>query len=1442
MEVKDFHALRISLASPEQIRSWSYGEVTKPETINYRRLRPEKDGLFCEAIFGPTKDWQCYCGKYKQIRYKGITCEKCGVLVTRSSVRRERMGHIELAAPVAHIWYTRRVPSYLGLLLDISRRNLDRVLYFAQYVITRVDEQARAKALKRLDDELSRERTRLERAVQEQIDELRARTEAEIEALREREQAYQRQLDEKQARDVENVMKAAQSLQRQIEAQMGKPAAAAIQFVVEGGERYEPVTLVDSGDLVTRDHLSRLNDLVETRLNAIKVSADEDLARERERIEADIERLRFTSAQEMENLSHASDSDLTALANRLEEERAELMSIQQLQFLNEGQYRDLSERWGHIFQAGMGAEALREICVNLDLDKLARELRSQIRSTRSKQIRKKAVKRLRVVESLRKSHNRPEWMILTVLPVIPPDLRPMVQLDGGRLATSDLNDLYRRVINRNNRLKRLLELGAPDVIVRNEKRMLQEAVDSLIDNSRRGKAISARGRRQLKSLSDMLKGKQGRFRRNLLGKRVDYSGRSVIVIGPDLELHQCGLPRGMALELFRPFVIQKLVEYNYANNVKGAKRVIEQHRPEVWEVLEEVIKTRPILLNRAPTLHRLGIQAFEPVLVDGNAINIHPLVCSAFNADFDGDQMAVHVPLSQKAVEEARELMLSTKNLLLPANGKPVVGPAKDMVLGVYYLTMAEDGQPGEGKVFSSLDEVALAYSLGKVGLHARIKLADPAGHDGGKTRLVDTTVGRAIFNSILPMPLRYVNDVLDKNKLQDLVGKCYQLLGPEETARFVDDIKAIGFRYATQSGTTIAVSDITVPKVKQAILEEVGQQVAQVEQQYRRGLITEEEQYVKTVELWTQATDRVTEAVRHSIDTQSPLRLMADSGATKGGFQPIRQLAGMRGLMADPAGRIFPLPIRSNFREGLTALEYFISTHGARKGLADTALRTADAGYLTRRLVDVAQDLIINAHDCGTQAGHWVDADSSKAIGETLGDRIIGRIAAANVVNPETGEIIVERGQMIAEAEVEAITQAGIKEVFVRSPMTCELEHGICAMCYGRDLARGGLVQIGEAVGIVAAQSIGEPGTQLTLRTFHTGGVANVEDITHGLPRVQELFEARTPKGEAIISDIDGRVDIVTTEDGGRVLKVIQAEMRHDTYDIPGNWAILVEDGETIPAHTRLAKRGDREILAERGGIVSRDGTTVSVHWEFRDEREYEVASAARLRVAAGDMVKAGQQLTEGSLNPNRILRIMGREAAQKYLLDEVQRVYHSQGVSIHDKHIELIIRQMTSRVRITSTGDSDLLPGELIDRLKFQAMNERLMAAGKRPATGRPVLLGITKTALNTDSFLSAASFQHTINVLAQAAIEGKRDELHGLKENVIIGKLIPAGTGYAARKQRELARSASLAATQEQPADVGFAPAEAGEAGASDQSLDSVDDSEGMDDTFDDDESMY
>ncbi len=1385
MEAKDFRALRVSLASPERILSWSYGEVTKPETINYRRLRPEKDGLFCEAIFGPTKDWQCYCGKYKNVRYRGIVCDKCGVEVTRAAVRRERMGHIELAAPVAHVWYTRRVPSYLGVLLDVSRRNLDRVLYFAQYVVTHVDEEARQKALKRLADEAERERKRLDAMAREAVRVVKDRVDAEL--AKRKAQLDQRagRLDEKLNEATEAVMKEAQGLQARIEERMGKDIRTPIIF------SQTRTLIADKGEAIGREHLTKLNRVVKAKLAELEAKNSVEREKALSKLESEIEHWKTASEEEQAEIEAKLAEDVGALEARVGAEREEIQALAQGQFLTEARYRDLKSRWGQVFKADMGAEAFLEILKRMELDQMSKELWREVKTSKSKQKRKKAIKRLRVVESLRKSANRPEWMILTYLPVIPPDLRPMVQLDGGRFATSDLNDLYRRVINRNNRLKRLLELGAPDVIVRNEKRMLQEAVDSLIDNSQRGKALSRRGRRELKSLSDMLKGKKGRFRRNLLGKRVDYSGRSVIVIGPKLKLHQCGLPKSMALELYRPFVISKLVEYNFASNVKGAKRIIERERPEVWEVLEEVIKQRPVLLNRAPTLHRLGIQAFEPVLVEGKAIQIHPLVCPAFNADFDGDQMAVHVPLSEMAVQEARHLMLSTKNLLKPASGEPVVGPAKDMVLGVYYLTMTRDGLNGEGRVFSSLEEVELAFNLGLVDLHARIQLKTETVYASGSERypdgrprvqLIDTTVGRALFNMILPSELRFVNDVLDKGKLNDLVARCYLWLGLEATTNLVDAIKNIGFEYATHSGTTIAVSDFVVPAEKQTILNEIETQVNEVDRQYRRGLLTEKEQYTRTIELWQQATSRVADAVKRALDPQANLSVMALSGATKGGFGPISQLAGMRGLMADPAGNIIALPIKSNFREGLTALEYFISTHGARKGLADTALRTADAGYLTRRLVDVAQDQIVNAYDCGTKSGIWIRRGDNVG-GQSLPARIIGRILAGPVMDSKSGDLIGEAGTMIDELMAQKIDRGGVSEVYLRSPMSCELRHGLCQMCYGRDLGRGTLVEIGAAVGIVAAQSIGEPGTQLTLRTFHTGGVAAEGDITHGLPRVEELFEARKkPRGEAVMSDIDGVAQVTRGEEGLRVVKVVFSQDARDDYDVPGNWSLKVEDGQEVAEGDVIASRGDQTLVAKHAGKVQmRKNRPLSVVYEIRDEREYEVPSAARLTVEDGQPVAAGQSLSEGALNPHRILRIMGREATQLYILSDIQQVYRSQGQNINDKHFEVIIRKMLSRVQIVSSGDSDLLPGELIDRLQLQDINEALVNAGKRPATAMPVLLGVTKAALTTDSFLSASSFQHTIKVLAGAAIEGKTDDLFGLKENVIIGKLIPAGTGF-------------------------------------------------------------
>jgi DNA-directed RNA polymerase subunit beta' len=1381
VEAKDFRALRVSLASPEQIKSWSYGEVTKPETINYRRLRPEKDGLFCEAIFGPTKDWQCYCGKYKNVRYRGIICDKCGVEITRAAVRRERMGHIELAAPVAHVWYTRRVPSYLGLLLDISRRNLDRVLYFAQYIITYVDEEARQKALKRLDEETERDRKQIEVQAKETGATLKSKVETDVDKRKVHREERAEKLEEKLTSATEPLMKEAQALEKRIEERLGGQIRTPIVF------ESAKVTIAEAGETIGKEHLTKLRKLVKARLDELKDKNAEERERALAKIDLDITTLKEGLAKEIEEVETKLAQDIEALQAKAGVERDELMALAPMQFLTETKYRDIKSRWGQVFKADMGAEAFYDILARMDMDVLAKELWREVKTSKSKQKRKKAIKRLRVVENFRKSNNRPEWMILTILPVIPPDLRPMVQLDGGRFATSDLNDLYRRVINRNNRLKRLIELGAPDVIVRNEKRMLQEAVDSLIDNSQRGKALSRRRRRELKSLSDILKGKKGRFRRNLLGKRVDYSGRSVIVIGPNLKLHQCGLPKTMALELYRPFVISKLVSYNYASNVKGAKRIIERERPEVWEVLEEVIKERPVLLNRAPTLHRLGIQAFEPILVEGKAIQIHPLVCSAFNADFDGDQMAVHVPLSDKAVEEARRLMLSTANLLKPADGEPVVGPAKDMVLGVYYLTMEKAGLKGEGMTFADLDEVELAYSLEQVDLHAKIKLLQYK--EGGKRRsLIETTVGRALFNQIVPDDIRFVNELLDKGGLQKLVAKCYQKVGPAETTEFVDRIKNIGFKYATTSGTTIAVSDITVPEEKKAILDKINTEVAEVEREYRRGLLTEDEQYNRTIELWQQATNLVADAVKKGLNPQLPLSVMARSGATKGGFQPITQLAGMRGLMADPAGRIISLPIRSNFREGLTALEYFISTHGARKGLADTALRTADAGYLTRRLVDVAQDMIINDYDCGTKAGLWIRRADDVG-GQTLAQRIVGRSLAVNVTHPKTGEIVMagelkaERNVLLNEDLAEAIDKSGVPEVCIRSVMMCQMRHGVCAMCYGRDLGRGELVEIGSAVGIVAAQSIGEPGTQLTLRTFHTGGVAGAGDITHGLPRVEELFEARKkPKGEAVMSDIDGIVEIRRVEGGVRTIKVVDSQLVKDEYDVPGNWAVKVEEDNEVQAGDLIAKRGDEELTAKHAGrVIIKKNKPLTVVYEVRDEREYEAPASSRLLVEEGQKVKAGEQLTEGTKNPHRILRLLGRDATQLYLLQEIQKVYRSQGVNINDKHFEVIVKKMLSKVQIVSSGDSELLPGELVDRLILQDINEKLHKEGKRPATAAPVLFGVTKAALNTESFLSASSFQHTIKVLAGAAIEGKLDELRGLKENVIIGKLIPAGTGF-------------------------------------------------------------
>ena len=1033
-----------------------------------------------------------------------------------------------------------------------------------------------------------------------------------------------------------------------------------------------------------------------------------------EKFKIDIDAVRATAELEMEGLRNQLEDQSAVSQNQNSHQRDELQELRPFTFLTEPRYRELKSRWGQVFRADMGAEAFYDILRRLDLEKLTEDLWHEVKTTRSKQKRKKATTRLKVAESFRRSGNRPEWMILMVLPVIPPDLRPMVQLDGGRFATSDLNDLYRRVINRNNRLKRLLELGAPDVIVRNEKRMLQEAVDSLIDNSQRGKALSRRGRRELKSLSDMLKGKKGRFRRNLLGKRVDYSGRSVIVVGPQLKLYQCGLPKTMALELFRPFVISRLVQHNFTANVKGARRFIERNRPEVWEVLEEVIKDRPVLLNRAPTLHRLGIQAFEPILIEGSAIQLHPLVTTAFNADFDGDQMAVHVPLSDKAVNEARTLMLASKNLLKPADGEPIISPSKDMVLGVYYLTV-KDNLPHKGDkgIFSDIDEVELAYQLNHVDIHANIKVRMATWYDEKnnflsepETRLIDTTVGRVLFNRILPPEVQFVNDELEKGGVKDLVADVYERCGQDITTEVADQIKDIGFRYAMVSGTTIAVSDISIPAAKATIVDGALKEVETVQRDFRRGLLTEQEQNDRVIDIWKDTTTKVGDAVRANMNPVGNLATMANSGATKGGFGPISQLAGMRGLMADPAGRIIPLPIISNFREGLTALEYFISTHGARKGLADTALRTADAGYLTRRLVDIAQDVIINNVDCGTEEGIFINKKDDIA-GQAMSVRLIGRMTAERAVNPKTGEIVIERNEMLDREKVRRITDANIESVKVRSPLTCENTHGICQHCYGMDLGRGRLVELGSAVGTVAAQSIGEPGTQLTLRTFHTGGVAAGGDITTGLPRVEELFEARrTPKGEAIVAKIQGLTRLMTNDRMSelRVVRIEHSEMVSDEFDIPEGWEIVAKDEDTVEMGALLASMGDASITASHSGRVRVEGRRMIVSYEQRETEDYDIPTTSRLLVKDGDHVEAGQQLTEGSLNPHLILQIKGRDACMRYLLNEIQKVYRSQGQNINDKHFEVIIRKMLGKVQVRRPGDTTYLPLDLVDRLGNQ------------------------------------------------------------------------------------------------------------------------------------------
>jgi len=1269
LEVNDFDAVRISLASPEQIRSWSYGEVTKPETINYRTLKPERDGLFCERIFGPTKDFECFCGKYKRIRYKGVICDKCGVEVAQSKVRRERMGHIELACPVSHIWFAKGVPSRLGLLLDLSPRNLERVLYFSNYVITAIDEEARQRAIENINEQYSQE-------------------------IVEREIALEAKIAEMEQASVEEV-------------------------------------------------------------NKLRRNWEEEKAHLEEQLSAKVEQLKDLRLREL---------------------------------LTENQYQELKQEYGKVFEAGMGAEAIYQLVKGINLNELRNELIQETRSS-SGQRRKKASKQLQVVEAFRRSGSKPEWMIITVLPVLPPDLRPMVQLDGGKFAISGINDLYRRVINRNNRLRHLMEIGAPDIIIRNEKRMLQEAVDSLIDNGRRGQTLYTSSNHKLKSLSDMLRGKQGRFRQNLLGKRVDYSGRSVIVVGPELKLHQCGLPRRVALELFKPFVMHHLIEKGLAHNIKSARRLVERSKPEVYDILEEVVKERPVLLNRAPTLHRLSIQAFEVVLIDGSAIQLHPLVCTAFNADFDGDQMAIHIPLSKAAVKEAREMMLSTYNILLPSCGEPIVTPTLDMVLGCYYLTTIKPRAKGEGTIFGSFEEAKLAHEPGNVDLRAEIEVRDQE-----RGQRIKTSIGRILFNEVLPPELGFYNKVIDKSILKRIVTDCSKILHDQDIAVVLDNLKQLGFHYATKSGTTIAMSDIEVPASKQKLLEEAEANIAVIENQYHRGLITEDEKYNGVIGIWTDITDRITNAISESLDRDGGIYMMATSGA-KGNISQIRQMAGIRGLMTNPSGRLIDFPIKSSFREGLSVLEYFVSTHGARKGLADTALRTSESGYLTRRLIDAAHDVIVLEEDCGTLGGIWISEPQERELLPSLTERIIGRSAASKLVNPQTGETIVNRNEEIDEQKTNEIIAAGITKVHVRSPLSCQSRRGICQLCYGRDLARGHLVDLHTAVGIIAAQSIGEPGTQLTLRTFHTGGVVGL-DITSGLPRVEELFEARPPKASAIISDINGVAEVIHSDEGAKI-KVTSSEIFRDEYSLPPGFEVMADNGQWVDIGTVLAspppsdkavpeslvKTGEAQpILAGTAGQVVIDDGHLSVIYEEKEEREYTIPMATHIRVQTGEQVKAGQQLTDGSINPQEMLHILGRDAVQQYLLDEVQRVYRSQGVNISDKHIEIMIHQMLAKVAIDSSGDTELVPGELVDRFHYEDINAEVLAEGGEPATAHTVLLGITRASLSTNSWLAAASFQETTKVLTEAAIKGATDRLVGLKENVIIGRLIPARSPFS------------------------------------------------------------
>ena len=1255
--------MRIGLATADDIRRWSFGEVKKPETINYRTLKPEKDGLFDERIFGPTKDWECYCGKYKRVRFKGIVCERCGVEVTRSKVRRERMGHIELAAPVTHIWYFKGVPSRLGYLLDLAPKDLEKVIYFAAYMITKVDEEARHEDLPMLQAAHDREKQELEAALNADVN----------------------------------------AISREVEAELARIEA-------EGGKAAEKRKLRDN--------------------------AERQLASVRKRYE-----------REAEHLERVWD-------------RFKNLKVADLEG-DEALYRSMIDKYGLYFEGAMGAEAIKKRLESFDLEAESEALKEIIQTGKG-QKKTRALKRLKVVNAFLTTDNSPLGMVLDVVPVIPPELRPMVQLDGGRFATSDLNDLYRRVINRNNRLKRLLELGAPEIIVNNEKRMLQEAVDSLFDNGRRGRPVTGPGNRPLKSLSDMLKGKQGRFRQNLLGKRVDYSGRSVIVVGPQLQMHQCGLPKQMALELFKPFVMKRLVELSHAQNIKSAKRMVERFRPQVWDVLEEVIAEHPVLLNRAPTLHRLGIQAFEPKLVEGKAIQLHPLVCSAFNADFDGDQMAVHLPLSPEAQAEARILMLSSNNILKPSDGRPVAVPSQDMIIGLYHLTTPREGQKNEGHAFSSVSEALMAMDRHEIELYTKVKIRlegdqfvapegweAPEGYKAGDPVLLDCTVGQVLFNQALPKDYPWFSGVADKKGLGSLINDLAERYPMDVVARALDNLKNSGFYWASRSGVTVAVSDIATPAEKPAIMERYEKQAAAIQDDFEIGTIDDEERRQELIKVWTEATDVVAEAMRENLSSHGGLNTiyrMVTSGA-RGNWMQVRQIAGIRGLVSNPKGEIMPRPIKSSYREGLSVLEYFIATHGARKGLADTALRTANSGYLTRRLVDVSQDVIVREHDCGTRRGLVLPLiDEDGGLHQDVETSIHGRTLAVDVKD-EAGNVLAAAGSDVSDELIEKLFKAGVKDIRVRSVLTCESAIGVCALCYGRSMASNVLVDIGEAVGIIAAQSIGEPGTQLTMRTFHTGGVASADDITQGLPRIQELFEARTPKGVAPISEVSGRVTIEDTEKSYKIV-------------------VTPDDGS--------------------------------------EPQSYTVLRRAASKLQNGDHVQVGDQLATGSVDPKEVLRIRGPREAQKHLVSEVQGVYKSQGVEIHDKHVEVIVRQMLRRVTVIESGDTDLLPGELVDNIAFQTANRKALVEGKKPAAGRPEMMGITKASLATESWLSAASFQETTRVLTQAAMEAKTDPLLGLKENVIIGKLVPAGTGLARYNDIEVEPSAQATAERMQALD--------------------------------------